>query len=524
MTKLNKGLNDVARNVTVMTLCILSTLLLACSDNVDNENERKAISSQSTSKSLYSVSLFQQSEHKPGGDITTRRLYASFIYPGAKLSAQQQLDFWSGFSFFRDPWVAAPSATANRDGLGPLFNTRSCIACHTAGSRAKIDVPKQGSNEVLPLSLVVRLGSKVAGVTDSDPIYGGQIQPRSTSYRLLDSSQASKINSNTKVKAKVKVKDNVGEAWLKLASETIIGQFDDGQAYELIKPNYQLSRLAYGQLADNTGISVRLAPNVFGVGLLNAIHRDDLIAQEDINDTNNDGVSAKYNRVINVVNGKTELGRFGFKAKQPNLHQQVAAAFRDDIGITNSSFSEDSCTEQQVICQQASRAGGHHRNNLEIPDNRLDITVTFNELLGVPPARNLDNKIIQQGRTHFYQLNCQQCHTPSYITDKNYPVQALANQTIWPYTDLALHDMGADLADGVFEFDATGTEWRTPPLWGIGLQKKITGQQRFLHDGRARTISEAILWHGGEAEVSQQAYKALSENQRLALIKFIRAI
>jgi CxxC motif-containing protein (DUF1111 family) len=507
---------------------LCSILLMGCSErtNDKNANEAELVGTKLTGRT------FQQSEHKPGGGITTRRLYASFIYPGEKLTSQQQLDFWSGFSFFRDPWVAAPSATGNRDGLGPLFNTRSCIACHTAGSRAKIDAPKPGFDEVIPLSLVVRLGSKTQGITSDDPVYGGQIQPRATSYRLIDSKRNTAVNLEGKLQtetsgeleAKPGSKANVGEAWLKLSYETITGQFDDGQTYELLKPSYQLSQLAYGELADHTGISVRLAPNVFGVGLLNAIHRDDLISQEDVHDENNDGISAKYNRVTNVVNGKTELGRFGFKAKQPNLHQQVAAAFRDDIGITNSSFTDDSCTKQQVICQQASHAGGHGSDNLEIPDNRLDITVTFNEFLGVPPARNLENKVIQQGRKHFYQLNCQQCHTPSYVTNENYPVVALASQTIWPYTDLALHDMGEGLADGVFEFEATGNEWRTPPLWGIGLQKRITGQQRFLHDGRARTINEAILWHGGEAKKSQQAYKSLPQKHRQALVKFIRAI
>ena len=499
---------------------LICALLMACDDKAELIHSKGE------------ATKFNSSEYRPGGNITTRRLYASYIFPGKNLSSQQQLDFWSGFSFFRDPWIIAPSATGNRDGLGPLFNSRSCISCHTAGSRAKIDVPKAGLDDVIPLSLVVRLGSKIESITRDDPIYGGQIQPRAISYRLTDFNLNTEVSLENKLKGKSKYKlqavpaekANVGEAWLKISYETITGHYGDGEIYELIKPSYQLSRLAYGELADHTGLSVRLAPNIFGAGLLNAIDTQDLASQEDIHDANNDGISAKYNRVPNVANGKIEFGRFGFKAKQPNLHQQVAAAFRDDIGITNTSFPDESCTEQQTICQQAAIAGGHSIDNLEIPDNRLDITVTFNEFLGVPPARNLENKIIQQGRKHFYQLNCQQCHTPSYITDKNYSIQALANQTIWPYTDLALHDMGAGLADGVFEFEATGSEWRTPPLWGIGLQKKMTGQQRFLHDGRARTINEAILWHGGEAEVSQQAYKALSENQRQALIKFIRAI
>jgi CxxC motif-containing protein (DUF1111 family) len=454
--------------------------------------------------------VFEQNERQPGGDITHKRLYASFLYPGEKLSSKQQLDFWSGVSFFRDPWVAAPSATGNRDGLGPLFNTRSCIDCHTAGSRAKIDE----AGQILPLSLVVRLGSKDPKMTSVDPVYGGQIQPRAISYRLTD---AALIKQSPYT-------DNVGEAWLDKRYNKILGSFSDGETFELLKPDYQLTRLAYGELAPHIGISVRLAPNIFGMGLLNAIKGVDLLNQEDIDDSDADGISAKYNRVPNVITGDIELGRFGFKAKQPNLHQQVAAAFRDDIGITNTSFSDESCTKTQTACNYAAEYGGHSLANLEIPDNRLDLTVTFNELLGVPPARNLQSETAQMGRTLFYQAKCQQCHTPTYITDENYPVKELAKQTIWPYTDLALHDMGEGLADGVYEFNANGREWRTAPLWGIGLQQYKTGQQRFLHDGRARTINEAILWHGGEAELAKQAYMALNKKQRDALVKFIKAI
>ena len=479
----------------------LLMVLASCSDI-----EKSTIDSWSKSQ----VPAFQQSELQPAGDMTHKRLYSTYLNPGKASSNKQKLDFWSGFSFFRDPWVAAPSATGNRDGLGPLFNTRSCIDCHTAGSRAKIDQ----AGHILPLSLVVRLGSKDPKIMAVDPIYGGQIQPRAISYRLTDENVINKSPYS----------DNVGEAWLDKKYTLIKGEFADGESYELQQPRYKLTQLAYGELAPYIGLSVRLAPNVFGMGLLNAIKTQDLLNQEDVDDANGDGISAKYNRVPNVITGTTEVGRFGFKAKQPNLHQQVAAAFRDDIGITNSSFPNETCTESQIACGLASEYGGHSLADLEIPDNRLALTVTFNEFLGVPPARNLQSKTVRAGRDIFYQLNCQQCHTPSYVTDANYPVKALAKQTIWPYTDLALHDMGEGLADGVNEFIASGREWRTAPLWGIGLQENKTGQQRFLHDGRARTINEAILWHGGEAEAAKQKYKTLTKLQRSALVKFVKAI
>ncbi|MDP7592224.1 MAG: di-heme oxidoredictase family protein [Litorilituus sp.] len=437
-----------------------------------------------------------------GGDMTVKRLSTrSFIYAGKGATRKQQLDFWTGFSLFRDPWVTAPSATKDRDGLGPLFNARSCIACHQAGGRAAMS--KTG--ESIPTALIMRLGFTTPEIDHSNNVYGGQIQPRVTKF--VDGQQSSPPSA---------------EAWLSLEYTLINGQFADGETYQLQHPKYTLTRLGYGALPEHALPSPRYAPNIFGAGLLDAISDEDLLAQEENKHAIKQGISAKYNRVYNVKSGQMELGRFGFKAKHPTLYQQVAAAFRDDIGITNSYFTDDSCTKQQVLCIQASKLGEHE--NVEIPDKLLNLVVTFNRLLGVPPARNLSKPQQQSGQLIFHQLGCQQCHTPSYITDKNYPVAALAKQKIWPYTDLALHDMGEGLADGVYEYQATGSEWRTPPLWGIGLQKKITGHQRFLHDGRARSINEAILWHGGEAADAQHKYTQLTKVQRQALLTFLKSI
>lgn len=441
-------------------------------------------------------------QKKSGGGMTVKRLSKrSYINPGQAATRKQQLDFWSGFSFFRDPWVTAPSVTKARDGLGPLFNARSCIACHSAGSRAPM--PKMG--ESVPTALLMRVGFNKPGLSHNGNSYGGQIQHRAIKY----------INKTLKQTLK-------NEAWLNLSYSFIDGKFADGEAYQLQKPHYQLTKLAYGQLPEHAVLSPRYSPNVFGTGLLDAIADEDLLLQEDINDKNNDGISAKYNRVINVKNGDIEVGRFGMKAKHPSLEQQVAAAFRDDIGITNSFFPSESCTVNQEFCQQASAMGEHE--TIEIEDKNLDLVISFNQLLGTPPARNLSKPKQIKGQALFHQIGCNQCHTPNYVTDKNYPIPALANQNIWPYTDLALHDMGAELADGAYEFDATGTEWRTPPLWGIGLQNNINGQQRFLHDGRARNITEAILWHGGEAKPVRDKFIQLNKAERHALLMFVKSI
>ena len=326
----------------------LLIMISACGDNTTNAHNANGQSSIVTNI----VPEFDEAEYNPAGGMTTRRLYASYIYPGNKVSRDLQLNFWTGFSLFRDPWVAAPSATGNRDGLGPLFNTRSCVACHTAGSRAKID----DAGHMLPLSLVVRLGSTDANIKQSDPTYGDQIQPRAVRYRV----QEKGTDNATYI-------ENVGEAWLNKSYSIVSGHFADGTPYELLKPSYELSKLAYGPLAPHIGLSVRLAPNVFGLGLLNAIKTEDLLSQEDINDSDGNQISAKYNRVPDVVTKTTEIGRFGFKAKQPNLRQQVAAAFRDDIGITNSAFPTETCSNKQLACQSAVKYGGHSLDNFGNP-------------------------------------------------------------------------------------------------------------------------------------------------------------
>jgi CxxC motif-containing protein (DUF1111 family) len=323
-----------------------------------------------------------------------------------------------------------------------------------------------------------------------------------------------------------------GEGKVHLSYQVIDGQYPDGAAYQLYQPRYQLKELAYGPLSSTSRLSPRFAPVVYGAGLLDAISIDDLLAQEDPDDQNQDGVSARYNRVPLLASSHPSetfhrqadgaIGRFGMKAKHPSLHQQVAAAFRDDIGISNPLFSGPPCSSMQQACKQADQLGGH--DGPEINAEMLSLVTEFNQYLAVPPARQLNQDAQQQGRELFYQVGCASCHTPSYITASDYPTQALANQRIWPYTDLALHDMGPDLADGVQEYSASGQEWKTPALWGIGLRKKLNSDSRFLHDGRARTVEQAILWHGGEATASQQAFTHLSVSERSAVLRFLDAI
>ncbi|WP_042148035.1 MULTISPECIES: di-heme oxidoredictase family protein [unclassified Pseudoalteromonas] len=445
---------------------------------------------------------FDISEFKPAGEATLKRVNTrTFIHPSGNLSLDDELDFWDGFSFFRDPWIAAPAVTEDRDGLGPLFNARSCKACHARGGRGR--EPVEGVSK--PMALLIRLGAKIDGAK-VDENYGGQLQP--FAIRLSHKALSTVIEP---------------EAEIKLKYEFINGTYADGSSYQLRKPSYELVNLNYGKLEESTVLSPRYAPAIYGMGLLDAIKEEDLLALEDIADSNNDGISAKYNLVPDVLTQKVAVGRFGFKALHPSLAQQTAGAFVNDIGITNPFFQSDTCSHIQIGCRQRSLLGGHDKQQ-EIPEKLHDLTVYMGQHVAVQPTRSLKSKQAQLGREIFYQLNCHSCHQPSFKTDESYPVKELAGQKIWPYTDLALHDMGEGLSDGKAEFKATGSEWRTAPLWGLGLQKHIQGYQAFLHDGRARTLEEAILWHGGEAKSSQQAFIKLDKSQRDAVIFFLKQI
>ena len=471
------------------------------------------------------VPKFDPSELQPGGSMTAKRVsHRTYVVEGKGVSPQQKLNFWTGFSLFRDPWVIAPSSTKDRDGLGPLFNTRACINCHSRGGRGP--APELGLSA--SSSMVIRLGLKDQAITSTTATtattfkqttayatYGGQIQTRSINTR--HSTRLPKALSP--------------EAKLYLEYQTINGQYADGTSYQLSKPSYQLQNLAYGELDHDVGLSPRFAPVVYGAGLLDAIAEQDLLAQEDANDADNDAISARYNRVPMIKKHTFDetyaeptlgIGRFGLKAKHPTLAQQVAAAFREDIGITNSWFPTESCTSSQTDCAVAAKMGQH--TGIEIPNKLLKLVIDTNQFMAVPPTRGLKTDIAQQGRALFYQGGCVSCHTPSYTTSADYPVAVLANQKIWPYTDLALHDMGAGLADGVIENQASGQEWRTSPLWGLGAQKIFRKQPLYLHDGRAKSVAEAILWHGGEAEHSKIFFTNLVVTERQQLLAFLDAI
>ena len=428
-----------------------------------------------------------------GGDTTAfDRTRNAFSLSARNLTNLERRTFEVGDSFFNQNWVTAPASTDARDGLGPTFNAQSCSSCHTHDGRGRppeaADDPTRGLLLRLSLPGTDRYGAPLP-ITN----YGGQLQDRA-------------------------VGPVPPEGSINLTYTEISGAYADGQPYTLLSPRYAIADPAFGPLPAGAMLSPRVAPAVFGAGLLAAIPEADLLAQADPEDVDGDGISGRPNMVWDWRKGAVSLGRFGWKANQPTVEQQVAAAFLGDIGITSVLFPEENCPPIQTACQAAPNGGAP-----ELPAERLRKITFYNRTLAVPAMRNLEDPQVAAGAKLFLSAGCATCHTPRYVTGES-DTPALSRQTIYPYTDLLLHDMGAGLADNRPDFLADGREWRTPPLWGLGLIATVNGHSRLLHDGRARNLSEAILWHGGEAAQSRDNFIALSQQERAALIAFLNAL
>lgn len=426
-----------------------------------------------------------------GGD-TTREVLGrnAFSFPAPTLTNEERRIFEIGDSFFTQNWVTAPASTDARDGLGPMLNAQACSSCHLHDGRGIPASTGQGD-----LGLLLRLsidGEDEVGGPRPHPTYGGQLQDRS----ILG------------VPAE-------GELVISYAEEP--GTYEDGSEYSLRVPTYEIIQPAFGPLGDIM-VSPRLAPQMIGMGLLEAILESDILALADPDDSNGDGISGRPNQAWNPATGQLELGRFGWKANVPTVQAQSAGAFNGDIGITSSLNPNESCTDVQTECMDAPSGG-----NPEITDSRLGSVAFYSRTLAVPAMRDVDNNEVRRGAQAFSDMGCTACHVNSFTTGE-VGVAALSNQEIQPYTDLLLHDMGPDLDDGRPDFEASGTEWRTAPLWGIGLIEGVNGERFLLHDGRARTLEEAILWHGGEAQRAREAFRSADDDLRTSLIAFLDAL
>lgn len=423
----------------------------------------------------------------------------AFSMPSANLTPSRRLDFSVGNSFFRNPWVIAPSTTTARDGLGPLYNTNACQNCHIKDGRGH----PPSANDISAVSMLVRLSIpaspaeaellKRLGVIP-EPVYGGQLQDAA-------------------------IPGLVPEAKVRVDYDSVPVTFKDGSVVALRKPTLRLSQLGYGPMRADTQFSARVAPPMIGLGLLEAIPEQAILANEDPQDRNGDGIRGRANRVWDEAAGQTVLGRFGWKAGQPNIPQQNAHAFANDMGLTSDRLPQDDCSEAQRACRSAID-GGHP----EVSQHIFDQVLFYSRNLAVPARRNVDAANVLAGKALFQQAGCAGCHTATFTTAATAAEPELANQVIHPYSDLLLHDMGEGLADHRPEFLASGRDWRTPPLWGIGLTEAVNGHTQFLHDGRARNLLEAVLWHGGEAEAAKQRVLAFDAEQRSALLDFLNSL
>jgi CxxC motif-containing protein (DUF1111 family) len=347
------------------------------------------------------------------------------------------------------------------------------------------------------LGLLLRLSvagdDPVKGAPVPEPTYGGQLQDHS-------------------------ILGIPAEGRVELTYSTVTGAFVDGTPFELRDPTFRIVDLAFGPLDATTMVSPRLAPQVIGMGLLEAVPEQAIVDASDPDDEDGDGISGRPNTVWDERAGERTLGRFGWKANVATVEQQVAGAFHGDIGITSSIHPQQDCPAPQQQCAAAIGGG-----EPEITDDRLGNVTFYNRTLAVPALRRADDAQVEAGARAFDDLGCSSCHTTTLKTGPS-DIAALSDQTIHPYTDLLLHDMGPGLADDRPDFEASGSEWRTPPLWGLGLIDDVGGHRFLLHDGRARTIDEAILWHGGEAEASKERFRSRPAKERSALLAFLEAL
>lgn len=451
----------------------------------------------------------QAFEAMSGGAATGRAAANrdAFSNPSANLSFEEQGTFKLGNALFKKLWVSPPSSTQASDGLGPLFNARSCQSCHIKDGRGH--PPEGNTNDA---TLFLRLARKAVSAEDlaavesgtiinlQDPVYGAQLQDSAVPGLAAE-----------------------GRMVITHTREPVV--LSGGTQAELRKPIYSVADLGFGALHPDTTLSPRIAPPMIGLGLIEAIHEADIAALADPEDVDGNHISGRL-ALVRSDAGHVELGRFGWKAQNASVRRQSAEAFNSDIGISTPDIANHygDCTIRQSACLQMAHGEQTRLGKTEAPGPVLELVTFYAKNLAVPARRNIDDPAVLRGKQMFHTSGCADCHRPNFVTRRDSSDPAHSFQLIWPYSDFLLHDMGDKLADGQQVGLASGHEWRTPPLWGIGLTKSVSGHTFFLHDGRARNLEEAILWHGGEAKSSRAAYMALTQSDRDSLTAFLESL
>lgn len=469
---------------------------------------------------LSSLVLAQpDSAYVPQGELTAGRVTVfsegvnAFSFPFANLDRKGRTRFAIGNSFFNRNWVQAPASTTGRDGLGPHFIGRSCGACHTLDGRGRPPEQENGLNVSQPVGLLIRLS------IEPEQPSAAQLRERFKHGVISHEVYGDQFNNAA-------IPGVLAEGQVRIVTRQISAQYPDGQSYTLSKPFYELDSLGYGPTGGQLHVSPRVAPQLAGVGLLEAIAEESILSNEAEQARTDGPIKGKVNWVYDPVQGSQVVGRYGWKANVGSLKAQTAGAFRGDIGITSKFAPSATCTLSQKDCLKA--PNGNDQDGVEISERILNEVVFYQATLAPAARREVNEPAVMRGEQLFHQAQCAACHTPSYTTsevsDPELTSQDIAGIEIWPYTDLLLHDMGEGLADHRSDFQANGRQWKTPPLWGIGLISAVNGHQRLLHDGRADGVEEAILWHGGEAQQSKDTFTQFSAADRQALIQFVNSL
>lgn len=453
-------------------------------------------------------------EEMPGGAATSRESVTdrdAFSHFSHGIGFEGEARFKIGNAIFRKLWVAAPSSTQASDGLGPLYNARGCQNCHLKDGRGR--PPLANWPDETAVSMFLRLS--VPPETDEQ-------------RRLLAERKVNSIPEPTygEQLQNIAIQGHDGEGQMRIdyadAPVTLAG----GRVVTLRKPGYSITDLAYGPMRSDVMLSPRIAPPMIGLGLVEAIPEADIRAAADPDDADKDGISGRVNEVWSLSQKTVLLGRFGWKAGKPTIADQSAAAAAGDIGLSNPLVPKPAgdCTAAQTRCLSAPNGNSERAGGFELSGELLDLVTFYAQNLAVPVRRGAGDETVLRGKALFHKAGCAACHRPSFTTGTVAGQPHLSHQLIWPYSDFLLHDMGEGLADGRPEGGADGREWRTAPLWGIGLTEVVSGHTFLLHDGRARNVEEAILWHGGEAQAARDAYAALSPAEREALLAFVNSL
>lgn len=458
--------------------------------------------------------VFEPGEEFPGGTATTRRSrdhVNAFSHFSHGIGFAGESRFKLGNAIFRKEWVSSPASTKASDGLGPLYNARGCQNCHLKDGRGHPPAANWPDDDAISMFLRLsvppstqehhRLLAERRVNVIPEPTYGSQLQD-------------------------IAIKGHAGEGRMKITYQDVEVTLGDGAKVTLRKPDYEITDLGYGPMSADVMMSPRIAPPMIGLGLLEAIPESAIRANADPDDRNGDGISGRVQEVWSIEDQQVRIGRFGWKAGSPTVAQQTAEAFAGDMSLSTSMIPQPSgdCTEAQSVCRNAPNGNSPGPDDPEVSDQLFDLVVFYSQNLAVPARPDASKPQVLAGKAKFHELGCAACHIPSFTTGEVSGQPHLSRQRIWPYTDLLLHDMGEGLADNRPEGLASGREWRTPPLWGIGATAAVSGHTFFLHDGRARNLEEAILWHGGEAQASRDAYAALAKADREALLAFLNSL